>query len=334
MESLVSVIVPVYNAQDFLDRCIDSIVKQTYTNLEIILVDDGSLDKSCEMCDKWAQNDSRIKVIHQENSGAGYARNTGVQNSNGEYVCFVDSDDSLDVTAIKKCIDSIQKYGSDTALFGLSHINGESNERHNISKDKLFYDKEAVREELIASFFTLKLGFDVGVVCKLFSRKVITDNSLSFMSEREIYSEDALFLLEYFTKCTSVSVVPENLYSCYNNGASLSREYKKEREEKLDAFLHKSLQITGREKLSKTVDNHIMARYHGCCMVEFKTIAKSSLKFSEKQKLLKQHYNSSVLKSTLTKEVFAVEKWTLRLFYRLVKLRLYCMSYLLLKVKS
>ena len=94
---LISVIVPVYKVEPYLDRCVQSIVDQTYGNLEIILVDDGSPDNCPAMCDAWAEKDSRIKVIHKENGGQADARNVGMAVATGEYVAFVDSDDWIDI---------------------------------------------------------------------------------------------------------------------------------------------------------------------------------------------------------------------------------------------
>lgn len=92
----ISVIVPVYKVENFLDRCVESIVGQTYENLEIILVDDGSPDNCPAMCDKWAEKDGRIKVIHKENGGVSSARNAALDIVSGDYICFVDSDDWID----------------------------------------------------------------------------------------------------------------------------------------------------------------------------------------------------------------------------------------------
>ena len=101
MNELISVIVPVYNVESYLSRCVDSIVEQTYHDLEIILVDDGSTDGSPQICDDYATKDSRIKVIHKKNGGEGDARNCGVVSSHGEYMSFVDSDDWLTPNAIE-----------------------------------------------------------------------------------------------------------------------------------------------------------------------------------------------------------------------------------------
>ncbi len=115
MNDLISVIVPVYKVEDYLDKCIESIVNQTYRDLEIILVDDGSPDNCPAMCDAWAEKDSRIKVIHKENGGLSDARNAGLRAANGEYIAFVDSDDSISSDMYEKLYKSITHNNCDIA---------------------------------------------------------------------------------------------------------------------------------------------------------------------------------------------------------------------------
>ena len=102
MDSLISVIVPIYNSEKYLDNTIKSIINQTYKNLEIILVDDGSTDKSYEICKKYQKKDNRIKLFHQKNKGVSFARNIGIENSNGEFLTFLDSDDLIDKKMYEK----------------------------------------------------------------------------------------------------------------------------------------------------------------------------------------------------------------------------------------
>ena len=95
MEDIISIIVPIYNTRRYIDKCVESIVNQTYKNIEIILVDDGSTDGSDKKCDEWKEKDKRIKVIHKENEGASSARNVGIENAKGKYIAFIDSDDYI-----------------------------------------------------------------------------------------------------------------------------------------------------------------------------------------------------------------------------------------------
>ena len=116
MEKLVSVIVPVFNVENFIDVCVESLIKQSYSNIEIILVDDGSTDSSAMLCDKWATVDTRIKVIHQANGGLSAARNTGLNHAAGEYICFVDSDDFVQEDYVKCMVDAIEDTGAEVAF--------------------------------------------------------------------------------------------------------------------------------------------------------------------------------------------------------------------------
>lgn len=115
---LISVIVPVYNGEKFIHKCVDSILAQTYSNLEIILVDDGSSDTSAQICDEYTQKDARIKVIHQQNAGVSAARNTGIKNAQGEYISFIDQDDWVAPTFIETLWELVHKYQAPMAVVG------------------------------------------------------------------------------------------------------------------------------------------------------------------------------------------------------------------------
>ena len=124
---IISIIVPVFNVGKYLEKCIASIVGQTYTNLEIILIDDGSTDNSSQICDAWAERDSRIRVIHQKNSGVAAVRNKGLQAATGEYIGFVDSDDWITDTMYQDMMDGILLTNADAAFTGFNRVleNGE-----------------------------------------------------------------------------------------------------------------------------------------------------------------------------------------------------------------
>ncbi len=114
--SRVSVIIPVYNVEKYLEKCLNSVINQTYKDLEILLIDDGSTDKSPEICDEYSEKDSRIKVIHKENGGLSDARNTALDIMTGEYLTFVDSDDYIAVDAIETLLDALKRNGADLAV--------------------------------------------------------------------------------------------------------------------------------------------------------------------------------------------------------------------------
>ena len=123
---LVSVIVPVYNTLKYLDRCVSSIVNQTYSNLEILLIDDGSTDGSSQLCDDLANKDDRIKAFHKENAGAGNARNFGIDKANGEFAYFVDSDDYIDATLISKAYNAAHKNDAQVVVFDFNTLTSKA----------------------------------------------------------------------------------------------------------------------------------------------------------------------------------------------------------------
>lgn len=125
-EPLLSVIVPIYNTEDYLERCLNSIINQSYKNLEIILVNDGSTDGSKFLCDDFKKKDSRIKVIHKENGGQSSARNLGLEQVTGEFVTFVDSDDWIDTTIYEKCLEVLKKENCDVVDFRPIYTTGET----------------------------------------------------------------------------------------------------------------------------------------------------------------------------------------------------------------
>jgi len=124
-KNLVSVIIPVYNVEKYLDKCIDSVVCQTYKNLEIILVDDGSPDNCPKMCDDWAKKDKRIKVIHKKNGGQGSARNMALEIITGDYVCFIDSDDWLELDYVEVMLEACINNNADIAICKIKSIDEE-----------------------------------------------------------------------------------------------------------------------------------------------------------------------------------------------------------------
>lgn len=149
MKDLISVIIPVYKVEQYLDECINSVVNQSYKNLEIILVDDGSPDKCPKMCDGWAKRDNRIKVVHKQNGGLSSARNAGLDVANGDYFAFVDSDDWIAPTMYEDLYNAIIKYNADVAVskiqkcFPDGHISDfNTNWNHQINEDTVFEKKE------------------------------------------------------------------------------------------------------------------------------------------------------------------------------------------------
>ncbi len=151
MNDLISIIVPVYKVEEYLDKCIESIVNQTYTNLEIILVDDGSPDNCPEICDKWAERDNRIKVIHKSNGGLSDARNAGLSVATGDFIAFVDSDDYIETDMYEKLLDVALRNNTDIVSCKLRMV--YENEDYSVASedtgDVIIYSTEEAMSALI-----------------------------------------------------------------------------------------------------------------------------------------------------------------------------------------
>lgn len=153
LNPLISIIVPVYNMEKYINRCVDSILNQEYKNIEVILVDDGSKDSSPKICDEYAKKDNRIKVFHKENGGQGSARNLGIDNANGEYIGFVDSDDYIDEKMYKTLVNNAIKYNAD-----ISCCSGNS--KTNDNSIKIFKNEEIMYETLLNHCGTSHVPWD------------------------------------------------------------------------------------------------------------------------------------------------------------------------------
>ena len=192
----VSIIVPVYNVEKYLTKCIDSIINQTYKYLEIILVDDGSTDNSSQICDQYAIKDNRIKVIHKENGGLSDARNVGIKNSTGEYLSFIDSDDYIDKDMIECLYNAITNTNSDIAVCG-KYIEGETGKYYlkNVNSQlKIYNSKEALKSILTNNLI------DVSACDKLFKKTLFKD--IQFPKNK--YFEDMGTIYKLIDLCNSI----------------------------------------------------------------------------------------------------------------------------------
>lgn len=236
MEDLISIIVPIYNVEKYIHRCVDSIINQTYRNVEIILVDDGSLDKSGAICDEYQKNDERIKVIHKENGGLGFARNSGLDIASGKYVTFVDGDDSISQEHIERMAVSLRQIGADICLSGHTRVCKNAwKEKVNVCAGKIFEGKDIKQQILGRMVGSNPDGSDyieMSVCMVLFLKKIIDENRIRFHSEREFVSEDLIFQFDYIAHVTKAVVSREVGYFYYENEGSLTTKYDKERFEK------------------------------------------------------------------------------------------------------
>lgn len=203
---LISIIVPVYNAEKYLDRCIESLIKQTYRNIEILLVNDGSKDKSGEICNNWSKRDNRIKVIHKENGGASSARNIGLENAIGDYIGFVDSDDTIECEMYERLYDLMCKYKVEMAIC-------EKNNRKKKSKDEYLVEKWG-QEELLNHFFRVNGQTGVQHVGTRLIKKNILNN-FRFIEGR--MNEDVHASYYFATSVKDAVYTNEGFYNYFLN---------------------------------------------------------------------------------------------------------------------
>lgn len=210
---VISVVVPVYNSAVYLDKCIQSILKQSYPNWEIILVDDGSTDGSGIICDKYAKEHANIKCFHQENCGVSVARNVGIQQAIGEYIAFVDSDDYIDEELLEALVKGMQKNNSDLCVSALSPEHLGSSFEICITPDS--------EEELLFLFENFLL---FGPMVKLYRSEIMRKYHISFPKGIS-YGEDLLFNLDYLSVIDRICYINQCGYHyVLDNTESLSRK--------------------------------------------------------------------------------------------------------------
>lgn len=215
---LISIIVPIYNVEEYLSRCLDSLVCQTYTNLEIILVNDGSTDRSGQIADTYANTDQRVRVIHKNNGGVSSARNSGLAKSTGDYVMFVDADDRIHTRTCEICIDNV-KNNEDFIYFSVSRLN--KHEQGSTIEGGLDGSIEYLtsNKEIIKDYLN---GGNLRAVARMYKTSVM--NGLAFDTKMRIH-EDALFAFNFLKKSQSAIKIKLPLYFYISRADSAMKSF-------------------------------------------------------------------------------------------------------------
>ena len=226
MEKLISIIVPVYNAEKYLEECVESIISQTYKNIEVLLINDGSMDNSAKICDQYAARDTRIKVIHKENGGVSSTRNKGLDVAQGEYVIFVDADDFLAEECVADLLENSIANDSDLVFCSYSKqinetvVSSQENIPHIVYpqlRDKEFFD--------FISCFCHSRHYIRSTVWGILYKKKLVEN-IRFNRYITI-GEDLVFLLQTLFRARVVTSTSRSLYFYRINEISATRTYKK-----------------------------------------------------------------------------------------------------------
>lgn len=212
LRPIISVIVPVYNTEKFIDRCIDSLLGQSFENFELIMVNDGSRDSSGVICKKYALKDKRIRVVDKKNEGVSAARNTGLDSANGDWIVFVDSDDYVERGYIESLFKTVQKGKMKFGMTGLTKISVDGTVIYSPDTIKKYtLDRDACIEML----FSYSNGYWGYVWGKIYNRQILRKHNIKFRNNI-YFNEDRLFCLEYLSVLNAKDKISANTGSYYN----------------------------------------------------------------------------------------------------------------------
>ena len=248
----ISAVIPVYRVERYLDRCMASLLAQTHSDWEAILVDDGSPDRCPELCDAWAARDGRVRVVHRENGGLGMARNSGIEAAAGEYLLFLDPDDYCEPELLSRLAAAVQEQGADLVLGGHTLVDAKRRRRSQIPPEqRAFRGPEEMRELLIHTVGSppedpLDFRYSMTVCGRLYRRSVVEAGGLRFVSERRLISEDLIFNLDFLERADSAAVISDASYCYCTNAGSLSKRHRADRFEQ-DLILFRTV----RERLER-----------------------------------------------------------------------------------
>ena len=267
----ISIIVPVYNVERYIKRCLDSLVNQTMTDIEILIINDETPDNSMEICKEFAKVDSRVKIFSKKNEGLGLTRNYGIERAKGEYICFVDSDDYVTNDMCEVLYNAAKQHRADIVYGGIYRDNnkGKIIKKPCVDAIKVWNSKEEVKDLLLDFIGTEPNNkndtiMEVSVWKALFKHSVFTENNIRFVSEREFISEDVIFDIDFFLKSRCVVAIPECVYYYCVNQNSLSKVFRADRfkKEKIlyEEVLKKMQNKVDKETLNLRTDRFLIAR--------------------------------------------------------------------------
>lgn len=349
MQPKVSIILPCWGVERFLDRCMDSLLNQTLKEIEIILVDDVSPDKVPEMCDEYARQYNegwpQVKVIHKEkNEGLGLARNTGLNIADGDYVAFLDSDDFVDVHMFEDLYNYAYEHKLDSCYCGYNNYKDDKNIRVRQEKTtpEVCDGREAVDGVLMdmigaePSYYS-----DVKILsCMwkgIYSMALIRKNNLHFVSEREYIAEDIMFHIDFLPHANRVGFVPGCYYYYCDNGTSLTRKYRPDRFER-ELFQVRGMQDSmlahGYDALQfqTRLDRYLLLKIRACVSQQYQYISQNGygLMRTEAMKIV----SAPEVRYLCKRYPYSLLKLKHRLFFNLIKFKMVDLLFLLFKISK
>lgn len=280
----ISIIIPVYNTEAYLRDCINSVINQTITNTEIILVNDGSSDSSPQICDYYASIDNRIRVIHKKNGGLSEARNSGLKISSGKYIAFIDSDDFISENMLSEMYDLAEKRNLEIVSCGYNKVDVNGNfvsENQHPYQGKVLQD-DALNEMVRTAHKTRVIWY---VWRNLYLKSLLHDNDLCFDKNLR-FAEDSIFNLYAFSLATKVGVVNDNLYYYRDSPGSLTQKKGKD-------YLEENLLI----QYSKKLEYYEVFSLNNCITQDLQPyIVEHQLPMILSNAILLENSNSAVLR--------------------------------------
>lgn len=331
-----SLIVPVYNVQDYLHQCIESILKQTYKEFEVILVDDGSTDNSGKICDEYAQKDNRIKVVHKINAGLVSARKEGLKSSSGEFIINIDSDDWIENILLEEIEKIINVYSPDVIAFNFFYntFSKQTIKEHNLKEG--YYDKNALEKEIYPKMLYdnsqpfYSFGLRPNLWGKVFRRNILYNNQLE-VDDRITLGEDAACTYPTMLQAKSLFVLNKPLYHYRYNEKSITNSYKKnmlENNEKLINHL-----------FNKLGNNHNLNKqiYHYIAFLLFLSIfneVKNNETLFKKAKKIRDFFSKEYYVESLKIIDYSSLSFKKKMLFKLLKNNQYLLSLIIVKVWS
>ena len=304
----VSLIVPIYNVEPYLSRCMNSLLDQTLEDIEIILVDDGSPDNCPQLCDDYAAKDPRIKVIHKKNAGLGYARNSGLDIATGKYVAFVDSDDFVDLEMYEMLYNTAVGHDLDTVYCGCTKLDSDlkATNVYKIPKLEIFKSPDQVQNVVLDMIATepsnpIERKYEMSTCFGIYSRELIEKHQIRFLSERECLSEDIIFNMDYLAKAQYIGFVPETFYYYCYNGSSLTRTFRDdsfERQKKLFYLIMDRLNAMHVDQ--SRYKNRLDKFFIGYIKFNLQRIAKADILHARKKQLVNEMCDDPIWDSMVT----------------------------------
>lgn len=256
----ISIIIPAYNAADFLRRSVDSVISQEYENYQVIIVDDGSTDQTAAIADQLAAENDRIQVIHQRNGGVSAARNAGLASAAGDYVLFLDADDALRPGLFEAALGGGRN--PECVLYGFDYLYADHTEENLPS----ISSGDHLRDEVMASFWNLyRDGVLSNIGTKIYKREILVEHQIRF-NEQATILEDVSFFLATLQYVHEVTVLGQSYYSYYMdaNASSIQKRYRPRYGEHLNAFFHSAM------KLSVPIDQDLYLIYMDAILLVLK----------------------------------------------------------------